>query len=91
MFDFDFIEILGLVAAVLTTSAFAPQVYHTYKTKDVSGLSLPMYFIFLSGLLLWILYGVQTGSIAVIAANVVTSGLVIVLIVLKIKYGKTRS
>ena len=79
------------MAAVLTTSAFAPQVYHTYKTKDVSGLSLPMYFIFLSGLLLWILYGVQTGSIAVIAANVVTSGLVIVLIVLKIKYGKTRS
>ena len=91
MFDFDFIEALGLVAAVLTTSAFAPQVYQTYKTKDVSGLSLPMYFIFLSGLLLWILYGVQTGSIAVIAANVFTSALVVILIILKIKYGKSKS
>jgi len=36
------IEILGLIAAVLTTSAFLPQVYKTWRTKDVSSLSLSM-------------------------------------------------
>ncbi len=36
------IEIIGLIAAVFTTAAFLPQVYQTWKIKDVSALSLPM-------------------------------------------------
>lgn len=45
--NIDFIEIIGLTAATLTTAAFLPQVYKTWKTKDVSALSLPMLILFL--------------------------------------------
>ncbi len=47
MTDIDHIEIIGLIAATLTTAAFLPQVYQTWKTKDVSGLNLPMLAMFL--------------------------------------------
>ncbi len=45
--NIDYIEIIGLIAAFLTTAAFLPQVYKTWKTKDVSSLSLPMLLCFL--------------------------------------------
>ena len=38
----DSYEIIGLIGATLTTAAYVPQVYKTWKTKDVSGLSLPI-------------------------------------------------
>ena len=68
----DYVEAIGMVAAVLTTAAFLPQVFHTYKTKDVSGLSYPMLFMFLTGIALWLLYGFLLGSPALIFANSVT-------------------
>ena len=46
MLDFNY-EIIGLVAAALTTSAFIPQVYKVYKEKSAVGISLTMYLIFL--------------------------------------------
>ncbi|MGB5941833.1 MAG: SemiSWEET transporter [Leeuwenhoekiella sp.] len=88
MWDFDFVELIGVTAAILTTSAFAPQLIHTIKTKDVAGLSLTMYLTFLAGLLLWLVYGIYMKSISIILANVVTSIQAVVLIFLKIRYGK---
>lgn len=88
MWKFDLIELVGLTAAVFTTSSFAPQVYHSWKTKDVEGLSLTMYIVFFIGTLLWTVYGVSIGSMSVILANIVTSLLILVLIYLKIKYRK---
>lgn len=76
----DWIEWIGLIAAVLTTSAFIPQVYKTWKTRNVQGLSLVMYVIFLAGLLLWLFYGLAIGSPGIIFANAVTSLLVVYLL-----------
>ena len=56
----DHVELIGLLAAFLTTSAFLPQVYKTWKTKDVTALSLTMLLIFFVGVLLWLLYGILT-------------------------------
>ena len=72
MFQIDFIEIIGLIAAALTTSAFVPQVYKTWKTKDVQGLSLSMYTAFFLGIVLWFIYGIYKDSISIILANVVS-------------------
>jgi len=82
------IEILGLVAAFLTTAAFLPQVYQTYKTKDVSGLSLPMLAMFFTGVVLWLIYGLYINSLAVIFANAVTVVSAFLLVFFKLKYGK---
>ena len=80
------IEILGLVAATLTTSAFVPQVYKTWKNKSVKDISLSMYTVLLMGLLLWIVYGFYINSLPIIAANIITATLSVLIVIMKIKY-----
>lgn len=84
----NYIEIIGLIAAFLTTAAFVPQAYKTYRTKDVSGLSLPMFSMFTLGIFLWFTYGLLNDSLPIILANAVTGILSILLLVFKIRYGK---
>ena len=69
----DFYEILGLIAATLTTISFMPQVYKTWKTKSTEGLSLTMYLILFIGVVLWLIYGIHLKSLPVILANGITS------------------
>ncbi|MGZ0015358.1 SemiSWEET family sugar transporter [Yeosuana sp. AK3] len=79
-------EIIGFIAAVLTTAAFLPQVYKTWKTKDVSGLSLPMLLMFFMGVLGWLIYGVLKNSPSLIFANAITAFSTFLLVFFKIKY-----
>lgn len=87
----NYIEIIGFIAAILTTAAFLPQVYKTWKTKDVSGLSLPMLLIFFVGILMWLIYGFLKNSPPMIFANSITIVSAFLLMYYKIKYGKKRS
>jgi MtN3 and saliva related transmembrane protein len=64
--------ILGFVAATLTTIAFAPQAIKVYKTKRTEDISILMYISFVSGVVLWMLYGFLVGDLAVLICNVVT-------------------
>ena len=68
----DNIELIGLLAAILTTTAFIPQVYKVIKTKSVEGLSLTTYLIFTSGVLFWLIYGLLKSSISMIIGNGIT-------------------
>lgn len=83
-------EIIGFSAAILTTAAFLPQVYKTWKTKDVSGLSLPMLIMFFVGVFLWLVYGVYKESPSMISANAVTVVSAFFLMYFKIKYDKKQ-
>ena len=80
------VEIIGFVAAVLTTSAFVPQVYKTWKTKSAESLSLTMYLVFFVGIILWLIYGISINSLAMIFANAVTAFLALLLIFFKLRY-----
>ncbi|GGK40132.1 MULTISPECIES: SemiSWEET family sugar transporter [Flavobacteriaceae] len=82
----DAYEIIGLVAAVLTTTAFVPQVVKAWKSKNTESLSLPMFIIFFVGIILWLLYGIHLNSFAMILANTITAFLALILIILKLKY-----
>ena len=82
------IEIIGFFAALLTTAAFLPQVYKTWKTKDVSGLSLPMLILFFIGITAWLIYGTFKKSPSMIFANGITILSTFLLMYFKIKYGK---
>lgn len=84
--NIDYIEIIGLIAAVLTTAAFLPQVYKTWKTKDVSSLSLPMFSMFFIGVVMWLIYGLLIESPAIILANTITVFSSFLLVYFKIKY-----
>ena len=81
-------EIIGLAAATLTTAAFVPQVYKTWKTKSADELSLTMYLVFVTGIMLWLVYGILLNSLSIILANIVTGILVLVLIYFKWRYKK---
>ena len=79
------IDLVGYVAAILTTIAFVPQALTSWRTRDLSGVSLPMYSIFTAGVAMWLAYGVMLGSWPIIVANAITltlSGTVLALKVL---------
>ncbi len=80
------IEIVGLIAGVLTTIAYLPQVRKTWKTKSVKELSLSMYIVMFVGVMLWLTYGILIDSISIILANIVTGVLTSMLIYFKFKY-----
>lgn len=79
-------NLIGTVSAFLTTLAFVPQALHSWKTRDLSGISLPMYSLFSFGVAGWIIYGVMIGSWPIIAANVVTFILACAVLILKLKH-----
>ncbi|AXT52308.1 hypothetical protein D1818_16210 [Aquimarina sp. BL5] len=80
------VEILGLIAAILTTAAFLPQVYKTWKTKSAESLSMSMLLIFESGVLCWLVYGYLIDSLPVILANFVTAISGFLLLYFKFRY-----
>ena len=86
MGNFDTYEIIGLLAAVLTTSAYVPQAYKTWKTKSAGNISLTMYVAMFIGIILWLIYGIHLNSLAMILANSVTAVLTIIIIIFKLKY-----
>ncbi len=82
----DIYEIIGLIAAFLTTSAFVPQVFRTWKTKSAGNLSLTMYIAMFVGIVLWLVYGIHLNSLAMILANSITAILTFLLIIFKLRY-----
>lgn len=78
-------EIIGIIAAIFTTSGFIPQVYKIYKEKNAKGVSLTMYLILIIGVLLWLVYGILIGSLSIIIANSVTALLQLCVIIFKLK------
>ncbi len=77
------IEIIGYIAALLTTIAFLPQALHSWQTRDLSGISLPMYAFFTLGVALWFIYGLYIQSWPVIVANAITFVLATIVLTLK--------
>lgn len=65
-------ELIGYPAAILTTAAFVPQAWKSWRTRDLSGISLPMYALFTLGVALWLVYGVVLGSVPIMVANGIT-------------------
>ncbi|MGB1393160.1 MAG: SemiSWEET family sugar transporter [Flavobacteriaceae bacterium] len=86
--NIDSIEVLGLIAACLTTYAFLPQVYKTWKTKDVSAFSLPTFSLFFLGIVFWLVYGILKESLSMILANTITLVSSFTLLVFIFKYRK---
>lgn len=82
---------LGYPAAFLTTIAFVPQAWQSWRTRDLSGISLPMYTLFTMGVALWLCYGIAIGSLPVIVANSVTLLLAAVVLWLKILAVRSRN
>ena len=78
-------DLIGLFAALCTTSSFVPQALQTIRTQNTASISLSMYVIFATGTLCWAFYGYQIHSISVLLANAITEILVLIILSIKIK------
>jgi MtN3 and saliva related transmembrane protein len=79
-------DLVGYFSAFLTTVAFIPQAYHSWKTRDLSGVSLPMYSIFSAGVAGWLVYGLLIVSWPIVIANTITFVLSCVVLWLKLEH-----
>lgn len=82
----EYTNIIGYIAGALTTLAFFPQAVRIYRTRHTRDLSLPMYAVFLAGVLFWLCYGLILKSQPIIIANIVTIVVGSYILVMKIKY-----
>ena len=81
-------ELVGYAAAALTTVSFVPQVWHTWRTRDVGGISLGMYSAFAIGVFLWLAYGLLLDAWPIVVANAITFALAIAILAMKLKWGR---
>lgn len=62
-------ETIGIIAGIFTCSAFVPQVYKVYKTKQVADISWGLAIMYWIGISLWLAYGILKQDITIIASN----------------------
>ena len=80
------ITYLGLVAATLTASAFFPQVYKIWKTKETKDISMITFVMLVTSNVLWLIYGTVIKDIPILITNSVIFVLASIIIAFKIKY-----
>jgi MtN3 and saliva related transmembrane protein len=79
-------DVIGYLAAFLTTAAFIPQALMSWKLKRAEGVSLGMYLIFTTGIILWLSYGFLLQAWPLILANSITLVLALFILSLKLIY-----
>ncbi len=82
----DAAKIIGLVAGLLTTISFVPQVVKTWRSKSAKDLSLVMFLLYCTGMLLWTIYGFMLNELPLILWNIITLVLSLVILFFKIKF-----
>jgi MtN3 and saliva related transmembrane protein len=77
---------IGIAAAILTTTAFAPQAFQAWRTRSTRDVSLTMFSLMVTGIVLWLVYGILIDDLPLILANAVTLLLAGSILVAKIRF-----
>lgn len=80
-------DVIGSMAAILTTTAFIPQAWQVWRTRHTADISLGMYTLFTTGVALWLYYGILLSAWPVIIANCITLLLAGAVLLMKIRFG----
>lgn len=86
----DSATLIGMLAGFCTTAAFLPQVIRVWRTRRADDISLGMYLLFVSGTVLWLVYGLLIGSLPVVLYNIITSLLAGAVLLLKLYFEHQR-
>jgi len=81
------IDIAGMTGAVLTTLCWLPQAWWIVRERETRAISLPATAMFTAGIGLWLVYGVALNDLPLIASNIVTLALMLVILALKLRHG----
>jgi MtN3 and saliva related transmembrane protein len=79
-------DTVGTLAATLTTIAFLPQAVLIWRTRATHGVSLGMYSIFTTGVVLWLIYGAMLQAWPIIVANAITLALAAFILWMKLRH-----
>lgn len=79
------VDALGIVAGILTTLSFVPQVIKTLRSGQTRDISLVMWLCFCTGVALWTIYGVLLEAWPIVAANIPTLALAGSILVMKLR------
>lgn len=79
------IELLGFIAAILTTSAYMPQAYKIWKTRSTDSISLSMYIVMFFGILFWLIYSFLIKRPPLILANTLSLIMISMILYFKLK------
>lgn len=80
------IGIIGLIAGGCTTVSFVPQLLKILRTKHARDISLSMYIVLTTGILLWIIYGLLIEELPIILSNAVAFVLCLIIVILKLMF-----
>jgi MtN3 and saliva related transmembrane protein len=83
----DIISALGAAAAFCTTAAYLPQLVRAWRTRSTRDISLPWIALLVTGVALWLVYGLLIGDGPLIAANGVTLCFTASILYLKLRHG----
>jgi MtN3 and saliva related transmembrane protein len=77
---------IGMAAALLTTAAYAPQAIKVWRSRSTKDISLAMFTMMVTGIALWLLYGILINDVPLILANAVTLLFASAILVAKIRF-----
>ncbi len=80
------VTLIGFAAASMSTFAFAPQVWRTWRLKHTEGVSVGMFAMHFTGIVLWFSYGALRGDAPIVAANAIAFVLVATQLLLVRRY-----
>lgn len=80
------IQILGLAAGTITSFTFIPQVIQIWKTKSAKDLSLVMLLLLITGVSMWLTYGILIKDPAIIYTNSMVLAMSLIMLVFKFKF-----
>ncbi len=81
-------KIVGIIAAIGTTSGFIPQIIRAMRTKRLDDVSPVMYMLLIFGLTLWLSYGIHLKDMIIISANATGLCFSIFSLILRFKYSR---
>lgn len=82
--------VIGLVAGLITTLGYVPQVIKGYRSGSMEDVSLYMPFVLMVGMSLWLVYGIVLGDIPIMLWNAISVILNAVIILMKLRYDKQK-
>lgn len=73
VYQFTYIDIIGIIAGILIIISFIPQLITIIKNKSAKDVSVPMYLILLIAQILWMVYGILKFDLQIIVTNAIMS------------------
>jgi len=79
--------LIGLAGGACTTFSGVPQAIKAWRTQSTKDISLGTFILVVIGVALWLIYGALLGDLPLILTNLVSLGIAVTVLALKLRYG----